>query len=91
MVCGCVQPNQENHSLLDRYPPSVSDPPAVRNPTPTEAANFGFRFQSNCVVEIIDAFRMTYQTGEMAVPIPMRLTNHERTTILEVVTAIRLF
>ena len=91
MVCGCVQPNQENRSLLDGYPAPVSDPPAVRNPTPIEAADFGFRFESRCIVEIIDAFRMTYQTGAMSVPISMRLTNHERATILEVVTAIRFF
>jgi hypothetical protein len=91
MVCACVRPDQENRSLLEGYPAPVTDPPAVRNPTPTEAADFGFRFENRCVVEIIDAFRMTYQTGAMAVPIPMRLTNHERATILEAVTAIRFF
>ena len=91
MATACVRPHQEDRSLLDGYPAPVSDPPAVRNPTASEAADFGFRFQSKCVFEIIDAFRMTYQTGAMAVPVPMRLTNHERATILEVVTAIRFF
>ena len=91
MVCACVRPDQKNRSLLEGYAAPVSDPPAVRKATPTEAADFRFRFENRCVVEIIDAFRMTYQTGAMAVPIPMRLTNHERAAILEVVTAIRFF
>lgn len=91
VVCGCVQPNQENRSLLDGYPAPEADPPEVRNPTPAEAANFGFRFESRCVFEIIDAFRKTYHTYGMTAPIPMTLTNHERATILEVVAAVRFF
>jgi hypothetical protein len=90
LACACT-PHPENCSLLDGYPAPVSDPPAVRNPTPAEAADFGFRFESGCPGEIINAFRNTYQTYGMAVPVPMRLTNHERATILEVVSAIRFF
>src|SRR5688572_31235209 len=91
MVCGYAQPDQENRSLLDGYPASEAAPPAVRNPAPAEAANFGFRLESRCVFEIIDAFRKTYDTDSMAAPIPMTLTNHERATILEVVAAVRFF
>ena len=90
LVGGCAPPHPENRSFLDGYPAPVSDPPAGRNPTPAEAADFGFRFESGCG-EIINAFRNTYQTDGMAAPVPMRLTSHERAAILEVVSAIRFF
>ena len=79
LVSACAGPHDENRSLFDGYPAVVSEPRA-------QDADFGFRYASKgCPYEIIDAFRHTYRTNGMDVPIPMKLTDNERAIIFRAV------
>ena len=77
--------------MFDGYPAVAFDRPETRN-TSAQDADFGFRYESKgCPFEVIDAFKGTYRTYGMAVPIPMRLTDDERATIFRAVVASGFF
>jgi hypothetical protein len=90
LLCACGPSNHEGRSLFDGYP-AVAFAPATRN-TAAQDPDFGFRYESKgCPYEVIDAFKGTYRTYGMTVPIPMKLTEDERATIFKAIVASRFF